>query len=331
MGDADQVPPPLIAAGVVEGDEDEEEEGDPPPPLDPNLQALVNALGHLPNPGGKRKVTEFQSGTGPDWLAWKESFRQTVLINQWGDLRARRELKAAMTGMAGKVTRDIIPEQADTLQILAQRMEERFLPEGAGIAARTEFDQMTQLASESLLEWHSRVRDTFMRAFPAVNIQNDYRARDKFALGIRDRNLQWEVYREDAQTFTDVLQRATRISARLAKVGEIHKSAAPPASNNFGINSVVPVTVAAATGIPNSSGAWRGPGGPSSTGTSSKGGAVDKSQKECWICRKKGHFKTECRVWLRRRAEAEKREKESKKISSMEPQEGGAENEEQGN
>ena len=290
-------------------------------PLDPNVQALVNALNQNQGQGGRRKVVEFESGNGPEWLAWKEGFRQVNQINGWEDLRARRELKAAMTQTAAKVTRDIQPEDAANLDEMIQLLEARFLPEGAGIAARTEFEHMTQNSTESLLEWHSRVRDTFTRAFPNVNVQGDYRARDKFALGLKDKTLQWEVYREDAVDFTDALQRATRIAARLAKVGEIHKSAAPPASNHFGINSVVPVTAAVAT-----TGSWnpstgRGRSSNGRNGNQNQGparnpdGSVDLSRTECYVCKKKGHMKRQCRTWQRRmrdREEAEKKEGKGK-------------------
>lgn len=57
--------------------------------------------------GGTKKLTTLESTSGQDWRTWRSTFGTVVNINAWGDLRQRRELKAAMAGEANRLTADI--------------------------------------------------------------------------------------------------------------------------------------------------------------------------------------------------------------------------------
>jgi hypothetical protein len=136
-------------------------------------------------------------------------------IAGWPDLRRRQELYASMSGTAARVVADIPLEHPTIVPWTATEMEAayqgRFVTQEASDTARAEFSKSTQLPEESLLEWHSRNRDLFLRAYPGANINLDPGGqilRDRFTEGLDQAVVKEYTYDQRPTTYEHCLKYA---------------------------------------------------------------------------------------------------------------------------
>ena len=224
---------------------------------------IMNAVNALPRGVGKR-LTSFESGTGSDWVTWREHFDATRLINDWQDERARRELKAAMLGEAARLTSDIAIDGAGVnLDAVLAAYAGRFLPAAAGQVARVEFHAAFQRPDETVLQFHGRCREMFLRAYPDQAPNNSVLLIQTFALGLADTEVSRFVLDQNPATFAAASNTAQVKSATEAALSSRRKG---------GVNSI------------NSMGAGKSAGG---------------GDKSCWHCNRPGHLRAECAEYLR--------------------------------
>lgn len=137
--------------------------------------------------GGTKKVNTLESVNGSDWRCWRTHFVTVQAINQWGDERARQEVRAAMMGEAARLTADIpIAGVAVTINTVLDAYQLRFMPAAAGQIARVEFHAAHQRPDETIGQYHGRVREMFQRAYPNVMVENSMQLIQTFALGLLD-------------------------------------------------------------------------------------------------------------------------------------------------
>ncbi len=182
---------------------------------------------------GGRKVPAFDSLDPTEWKTWKNRFSTIAQIAGWNDLRARQELFASMTGVAAKVVSDIaiidpaggppagVPPR--NLARVLRDYENRFVTAEASDQAKAEFNTAQQLTDESLLEWHSRLRDLFLRAYPGAEVDNDpggQMLRDRFTGGLDNREIKVYVYDRRPANYRACLADAQRKQATLLLMSE---------------------------------------------------------------------------------------------------------------
>ena len=191
------------------------------------LAALGNAIGNAiraGNQGQGKKAPTFETGKATDWKNWRNRFETIRQIAGWNDLRSRRELHAAMSGTAASLVHDIEiedtvpPAPARTFAQVLAAYEERFVPVAATVQAENDFDTAQQLADETLLEWHVRLRELYLRANPGAEIDlgpGGKALRRKFVSGIDNSEIRVYVRQHRPDTFQECLTIAQRQHAAM--------------------------------------------------------------------------------------------------------------------
>lgn len=211
-------------------------------------QALGNALaGALPGAGAGKKVPTLESVDPDEWLEWKRRFRMVAQIADWNDLRKRRELYAAMKGPAAKAVNDIAVEDppggppaggvALTYAAVEASYEARFLTAAASDQARADFQVAAQQPEETMLAWHGRCRELFLRAFPTANANGGATGqmlKDRFVMGVEVRAVREFLWDQRPNTYVDCLTVAQTKEATLRLMEEGKKK---PSMNAVGTSS----------------------------------------------------------------------------------------------
>jgi hypothetical protein len=158
------------------------------------------------------KVRPFESGQAADWITWRKYFEGMSAMWEWEDARARRELLTAMDGEAARMTQDVEFRAAgQTVDDLLTELEGRFITEAGAKLAQQEFRKARQMPDETVLQFHSRVRTLFTRAYPGVPTEGDGLARllrDTFIWGLESRKITEYVSDGQPATYQDCLTRA---------------------------------------------------------------------------------------------------------------------------
>lgn len=245
---------------------------DLPPEVNLNqaqIQIMIRAL-NAARGGGARKVSTYTEATPGTWLVWRKHFRTVATINNWADLRQRREAAASMDGQAGKLVRDIEIEPilpagapAFTIDNLLTAYENQFMPPQESDLAISAFESATQMADETPILWAARCKELYVRAYPAGG-PNDRALINRFNLGLADRDVATYVHEQRPLTFDAASTAAQQKTA----------------SKQF-------LTAQ-----------WRGGGRGQNRGGVGGINGIDNRWSEggprCWFCQKKGHGQKNC-------------------------------------
>jgi hypothetical protein len=110
-------------------------------------------------------------------------------INHWNDRQCRRELKAAMTGNANRLTQDIDVEDVDavnTIEMCLTAYQDGFQPAAARQVARVECYVAAQLNHKTAHQFHGRCTEMFARAYPGQAPNESVLSIQNFALRLAD-------------------------------------------------------------------------------------------------------------------------------------------------
>ena len=143
-----------------------------------DIQALGQAIANgiippapaAPAPSGVRKIPLFEeTGDTTAWAKWITRFETVKNIAGWNAARMKAELKAGMSGAAALVTRDINIQDPRTFNQVKADYQDRLITPVDSDQARADFSLAQQGAEESLLKFHSSLRELFTRAaYPAA-------------------------------------------------------------------------------------------------------------------------------------------------------------------
>ena len=100
------------------------------------------------------------------------------------------------------------------INVFLDNLESRFLTPAASDMARVDFKTACQKPQETVLIWHARLREHFIRAYPAVNnVEQDRSLIDQFVMGITDPEVQQYVWDRREATYGAALDSATNRTA----------------------------------------------------------------------------------------------------------------------
>ena len=228
-------------------------------------------------------LEKFTCGTVEGWLSWRATFMTIVTVRGWDAQRARRELFAAVQGLARTYIEDIpledeLPAGAGPNAVIApvaellDLYEARFVPEAASHEAHVQWVAARQNEDETLQAWHSRCRHLHRRAYPMIpadEINGNPDLIRKFCLGIANPDVMEKTFESGPNNYPEALVIASRkeavkkVTDGVRKGGKHHRSL-------FGMGS------------PSDA---RGGGNP--------------GNRDCYLCHKDGHFFRDCH-WYKR-------------------------------
>ena len=230
------------------------------------LQALIDAL-----PRHQKRLTVFSSGDGAEWRTWRANFLIIAGINTWGDARQVSELRSSIEGEAARAVADIAPGNNTPLQML-DLYEARFIPAAAAQLARSQVREMDQRPGETLLLFHTNLRELYMRAYPddVPNINTNRHMIDLFADGITNAAVGKKVIEQQPATYAAALE-----VAQARQAVEMRYATKPGGA--AGIRNLEEAALNLNLNAPNP-----------------QVEAVGGYNPGCWVCGDCNHFKREC-------------------------------------
>ena len=223
------------------------------------FQQLMAAAAAGAAAGRGKRLTVFSSTDATEWTAWKETFQKTVLLNNWQDDMARNQLAAALEGSARRIVSDIPTDQPGlTCAQLLQAYDRRFLPEAQTRFAVITFENAKQEETETELEWHTRLRELFVRAYPGDNMETSAILINHFIRHLKNPRILDHCYMVNPATYNAALTEATNKAAANAMIN------------------------------------YMGGGKMTGTGGAFNLNAINRTLEGCWTCGSDDHFQRTC-------------------------------------
>ena len=224
----------------------------------------------------------YEHGERDDWRGFRTQFESAVRVYGYNNRQAKDILRMSLKGAALRAVADIPHQAAEiTLHQLLEDYESRFMPPAASALAQSKFERAIQGPKESLLDYHARLRDLYVRAYPGQPNQEAPLMR-QYILGLRDSTIRREVMRRRPDTYVGMLNCALNEKAVWDSTNPIHLT-----THDRG----VPMEVGTLQGQAGEDGHHEGAGDAlSALGT----GRPWKHPDGCRRCGKLGHFIREC-------------------------------------
>ena len=237
-------------------------------------------------PGGQ-KINPFGNEEDESWIVWKSHFQNISALNGFTDHEQRLALAGAMKGKAALATLDInvqqpIDGQMPTIALVLDLYQARFLPAAASQLARVKFDVARQGTTESILNFHGRLRALYNEAYP--DAADHVLLIRKFITGLRRRELRMQAMRVGADTYQQALEAAQNESS-VQQLSKVHELGAAPAGDE-------PMEIGAIQ-----SGKKNATNNNNNYSLSNNGGSYNTNNNrkdKCHFCQKVGHWKRDC-------------------------------------
>lgn len=235
------------------------------------LEQLLAAVRPAAGAAGGRRLSSFASGDGAEWRVWKDNFVIMSRINNWNEAAQRDLLRVHMEGDAKRHTQHIAVVDRPINDIL-EDYDRAFLPAASSKLARSQFKTAAQLPGETILQWSSRLRELFIRAYPdlAADVDTQIQLREAFAEGIRDPVVREYVQDRDEATLNGAVAAAQAKEANLLSFRSRQGDGVVGTSRK--LNAI------------------QGPG----EAEDSKVFAMGNRPNECWTCGSETHYKADC-------------------------------------
>ena len=250
---------------------------------DEQFDRMMERMGQQKTSGSR--LSHFSSAVADEWLDWKRHFISISRMAGWNDMKCRHELSTSLRGQAGRMCEDIQaladpepgePDHGQTIAIMLEQCQRKFIPVNATDAARTEFDTAKMDHSETLTLWHSRLKTTFLRGYPTlVNVvQHDPNLLKKYILGVHDEEIRRLTLHDRPQTYDDALAFASNhLAAKQALDGAVM------GMGNLKIKPPVPLAAA--------------------INALEKGQSKTRRDGTCHFCESPDHYRADCVLYAR--------------------------------
>lgn len=163
----------------------------------------------------------FENPEKDDWYTFKKQFTALPGALGWTHRQARAALFNCLRGPAAAAASnspiwevtdvplnavDHNPDGETPWRDALLHLEGLFLPRAASQIAKSHFDIAAQQPRESLIAWHTRIRNLFLKAYPG-NADEAALIR-RFAAGLRSEQIRRQVFRSDPDTYLIALAAA---------------------------------------------------------------------------------------------------------------------------
>jgi hypothetical protein len=188
--------------------------GGPGPGIRPAAAGAAGAPAGGPPRNPRMLNISFEGRESDDWISFRQAFENACRFQDYGARHAKWALKGCMKNTAFLAISDINHEDdAETVEQLLGRYEEKFMPPAASDMARARFETAVQQPKESILQWHGRLRMLWTRAYAAAvggwgGGVGDAILIRTFARGLRTKKVREHVLRSQPNTYDDALQAA---------------------------------------------------------------------------------------------------------------------------
>ena len=241
--------------------------------------------------GAGMTLQPFTSGDSVEWRDWRSHYETIAEYCGWDDIQQRRQLKAAMQKEAASRVRDLGVNDHPNIAAMLAAFENRFVPQAEAMIVKAEFETARQEAAEKLMDWHSRLRAIFIRAYPQRDAATDDQLIRAFISGITDPAIKMFVLEGAPDTYVQALTRAQNKEAMLLTVKQM--GLPTNGGRRGGINNIASFS-------------------EEINAFGQNNGQQNGNRKgACFFCRRPGHFVKDCIV-LKRAEAFLKRMKEAK-------------------
>ena len=266
------------------------------------LKNLTGAITKQGN-GGKPKEIDppkLEEVDGVAYTTFRSQFKKCNELNQWTADRAVLRLQTCLSGQAARAVEHIKFPAACSLEAAFKLYDAIFISAASQALHKAQFQTAERNTGETLLLWHTRLRELFIRGYPSVaeaDRETHFDLKERFTMGLRNVQLSRALRSEvtwDTATYTDLLRRATQITASDVMVKQ-HYDHGRKAIGSIDVDSAfIPSEDAgvAAFSAPNSA-RGRGQSRGRSRGRG-RGRGRGTSGNQCWHCGRDGHFINEC-------------------------------------
>ena len=161
---------------------------------------------------GARRLPAFTTADPQDWIAWRIVFEKVRAYRGWEGDQAVGELTTAMQGLAARMVSDINTTGREWGDILKD-YGNRFLPEAASKLARQDFKSAKQKEDETIVQWHTRIRELFLRAHPTLPTETSVELIEAFIMGLANPKVRELTAHEQPNRMARALESATNRAA----------------------------------------------------------------------------------------------------------------------
>ena len=149
------------------------------------------------------------------WNSFRKCYNTISKLNKWDDDYSVQRLSTCIREQAARAIGHLSWDTFQDLESAFAAIEQVYLnPAGIEFFKAT-FRLSNREAHENFLQWHTRCRELFIRAYPTVtDPEKNDDLKERFIMGLRDRNLAAQIKisdNYDSWTYTDLLNRAQKI------------------------------------------------------------------------------------------------------------------------
>ena len=144
-----------------------------------------------PTPGHtvqRKEVTPplFSEVDAVKWHSFSKCFRRVAVLNGWDEISSVLRLSTSIRDNAARAIDPLDFDGFNSLDAAYAAIEEVYInPAGIEFHKAT-FKKAQRNEGETLLAWHTRARELFLRAYPRLSPETSDDLKDKFVLGIQD-------------------------------------------------------------------------------------------------------------------------------------------------
>ncbi len=181
------------------------------------------------------------------WTIFRKSFEKANILNDWEVKRAILILHVSLKDAAARSIQHLSTTGYATLKEALDKMELVFVDPAATDHFNTIFLNSARTPQEELVGWHTRLRETFMRAYPDItDYENSKLLKDRFTLYINDKRI--SVFLKNVgtyatMTYSELLTKSREFQATLVLTHQVYdnKLSSSRQLNISSISSVDPI------------------------------------------------------------------------------------------